>query len=354
MPNVLVNQNAVGAKLAEDVTTALGGVLYRKGKVLTVRDIEILQAFLVKTIPVGSRDAKDIVEEPSEDDKQESAEEINFNKAYEQVHAALKKYFFGANSGVTPPLLELRQKLEQLIIRSDQYSVLTYAPRRFELEDYVYHNSILVALTSYKLAQWHNLERKDWVPIAMAGLLHDIGMIRVDFDILKKRAKLNASDMDEVKKHTVMGYNMLKSVTGINEGVKLAALQHHEREDGSGYPLGLMADKIHPYSKVIAIADMFHAMTNERYHKKKTSPYFVLEELLKESFGKLNPHFVQTFIHKVTQFHNGTLVKLSDNSIGEIVFSDRSHPTRPWVNVNGRIINLTVERSLYIQEVLNT
>ncbi len=80
----------------------------------------------------------------------------------------------------------------------------------------------------------------------------------------------------------------------------------------------------------------------------------VLEQLLNESFGKLDPALVQTFINKVTSFHNGTLVKLSDNQVGEIVFSDRSHPTRPWVNVNGKIINLMIERNLYIQDVIQT
>lgn len=138
----------------------------------------------------------------------------------------------------------------------------------------------------------------------------------------------------------------------INEGVKLTAIQHHEREDGSGYPLGIKGDKIHLYSKIVAISDIFHAMTSDRYHKKAASPYLVLDQLFTESFGKLEPALVQTFIQKVTQFHNGVLVKLNDKRIGEIVFSDRANPTRPWVNVNGQIINLTMERSLYIQDVI--
>jgi HD-GYP domain-containing protein (c-di-GMP phosphodiesterase class II) len=76
--------------------------------------------------------------------------------------------------------------------------------------------------------------------------------------------------------------------------------------------------------------------------------------LFTESFGKLDPSMVQVFINKSTQFGHGTLVKLSDNRVGEIVFSDRSNPTRPWVNVNGSIVNLATERSLFIKDVIGS
>ena len=190
------------------------------------------------------------------------------------------------------------------------------------------------------------------IQIALAGFLHDIGIAKIDHAILEKTSKLTTSEIDEIKKHTLIGYQIIKNIPGINEGVKLAAIQHHEREDGSGYPLSLKGDKIHIYSKLLAIADIFHAMTNERAYRKVNSPYLVLEDLLKESFGKLDPTLVQTFINRVTSLQNGTLVRLSDNRLGEIVFSDRSYPTRPWISVNGVIVNLMVERSLYIKEVI--
>jgi HD-GYP domain-containing protein (c-di-GMP phosphodiesterase class II) len=248
--------------------------------------------------------------------------------------------------------MEMRTRLQTLISNIDQYNVLTFSAKNWALDDFIYHNSIMVSLTSYLLAKWHGLPEKDLMPIALAGLLHDIGNVKVDRDLLGKQDKLTAKEIEEIRKHSVLGYNILKNVPALNEGVKLCALQHHEREDGSGYPLGVKSDKIHIYAKVVAIADVFHAMTNHRHYKSAISPYLVLEELYKDSFGKLEPAMVQTFINKVTSFHNGTLVKLSDNRIGEIVFSDRSNPTRPWVNVNGSIVNLSVERNLYIQDVI--
>jgi HD-GYP domain-containing protein (c-di-GMP phosphodiesterase class II) len=210
----------------------------------------------------------------------------------------------------------------------------------------------MVSLTSYQLAKWHNFQQKDWIPIALSGLLHDIGNVKIDNALYEKSSKLTPAEEEEVRKHTVLGYQIIKNMPAINEGVKLSTLQHHEREDGSGYPLSLKGDKIHIYSKILAIADIFHAMTNERAYRKVKSPYLVLEDLLKESFGKLDPSLVQTFINRVTSLQNGTLVRLSDNRLGEIVFSDRSYPTRPWISINGAVINLMVERSLFIKEVI--
>ncbi|UQZ84482.1 Cyclic di-GMP phosphodiesterase response regulator RpfG [Paenibacillus konkukensis] len=349
MATVPVSQLKPGEKMSENVQTKRGNTLFYKGKVMTERDIEILKAFLIPTVSIESKTEQESAKEAA---TEETGSAVSpFFEEYDKMLALLKRVFISA-SGQNPPILEIRTQLEALIQHIEQYRILTFTPRMFQLHDYVYHNSIMVSLTSYSLAKWHGLPARDLMPVALAGLLHDIGNTKVDQGILYKPNKLTVEETEEMKQHTVIGYNMLKNVTAINEGVKLSALQHHEREDGSGYPMGIKGDKIHLYSKIVAIADIFHAMTSARYHKKGASPYLVLDQLFNESFGKLDPSLVQTFIKKVTQFHNGVLVKLSDNRIGEIVFSDRTHPTRPWVNVNGQIINLTIERSLYIQDVI--
>lgn len=145
---------------------------------------------------------------------------------------------------------------------------------------------------------------------------------------------------------------MLRNVTAINEGVRLTALQHHEKVDGSGYPLKLEGSQIHFYAKVVAVADIFHAMTLERAYRKAQSPYLVLEQIMTESFGKLDPVVVQTFIQKSTDLFNGTRIRLSDGRHGEIIFTDRANPTRPMIKVEGTIVNLMLERELYIQEII--
>ncbi|MDF2962420.1 MAG: family phosphohydrolase [Paenibacillus sp.] len=350
MAIVSVSQLKAGEKIIEDVLTKHGNVLFQKGRLVLEKDIEILKAFLIPSVSIESK-ANDqenaneaVIEEPSKS-------VLPFFEQYDKMLNLLRKVFISVG-GSNFPILEVRTQLEALINKIDMYHILTFSPKSFQLSDFLLHNSIMVSLTSYTLAKWHGLPTKDLMPVALSGLLHDIGNAKVDPAILYKPNKLTPDELEEIKQHTVMGYSLLKNVAAINEGVKLSAIQHHEREDGSGYPLGIKGDKIHLYSKIVAIADVFHAMSSNRYHKKAASPYQVLDQLFTESFGKLDPVMVQTFIHKVTQFHNGVLVKLSDGKIGEIVFSDRSNPTRPWVNVNGQIINLTIQRNLFIQDVI--
>lgn len=355
MTNISVSRLKSGEKLTQNVITALGGTLFYKDKLLSLRDVDVLKAFLIPSVSI-----KSLLEESAEkaEDSISTKEGLDshsmFTVEYESMLQLLRKTMSMVNSGMSMPILEIRTQLETLIANIDQFSPLTFSPRSMNMSniEYLYHNSIMVALTSYLLAKWHGLEQKDLMPIAIAGLFHDIGNVKVDESILNKPTKLTSIELEQMRKHTVEGYSLLKNVAAINEGVKLAALQHHEKIDGSGYPLGLKNEKIHIYAKIVAIADIFHAMTNKRAYKIAVSPYLVLEQLYSESFGKLEPSLVQTFINKVTQFTNGTLVRLSDNRIGEIVFSDRTHPTRPWVKVDGTIINLITDRKFFIQEVI--
>ncbi|MEI7028030.1 HD-GYP domain-containing protein [Paenibacillus sp. y28] len=356
MATVPVIQLNPGDKLIEDVITPLGGTLFYKGKVVFQREKEILQAFLIPSVSIESKEPKPNDKETLEEaaKEEETKERLSFNREYDQLFALMSNVFRTVSAGGALPVLEIRTQLEKLLAQADQYHILTFVPKNLNVSQYMIHSGILTALTSFTLAKWHGLPQKDWTPVALAGLLHDIGNAKVDEAILYKPSALTVDERTEMRKHTTIGYNILKPIPSLNEGVKLSALQHHEREDGSGYPLGLTTEKIHPYAKIIAITDVYHAMTSPRFYKKETSKYLVLDQLFQESFGKLDPAFVQTFITKVTQLHNGILIRLSDGRIGEIVFTDRSNPTRPMVNVQGTIVNLAMERNLFIQEVINS
>lgn len=353
MAAVTLSHLKLGDKIGEDVLTPLGGVLFQKGKVITAKELEILQAFLVTSVVVEAIKGR---EEAAEEVIQEiklPAGSSPLHDEYDKMLEVLRQVFNSSvAAGQTLAIMDIRTQLEKLLRYSKSYNVLTFMPRQFSERDYLLHNSITCALTSYLIAQWTGLPQKDWMQIALGGLLHDIGNMRIDKAILTKPNGLSLEEQEEMKRHTVLGYQMLKNVAALNEGAKMAALQHHEKVDGTGYPLGIDATKIHPYAKIIGIADIFHAMTLNKAYRKAVSPYLVLEQIQSDSFGKLDPGYVSTFVEKATQFHNGTIVRLSDGRIGEIIFTDRVHPTRPWVSIDGKIVNLTLERQYHILEVL--
>ncbi|WP_419875941.1 HD-GYP domain-containing protein [Candidatus Pristimantibacillus sp. PTI5] len=356
MAAVTLSHLKLGDKIIEDVLTPLGGILFQKGKVVTPKELEILQAFLIASVEIESNQAAG---KPGADTEEESAQEANLvyvasplHEEYDKMVIVLRQVFNSFMAGQAMPVMDIRKQLEKLLEHIKSYNLLTFVPRQFMEKDYLIHNSITCALTSYLIAQWTGFPQKDWMQIAFAGLLHDIGNVRIDKTILTKPNSLSAEEKEEMMRHTVHGYQLLKNVSALNEGVKMAALQHHEKVDGTGYPLGIDATKINPYAKIVAIADIFHAMTLNKAYRKAASPYLVLEQIQSDAFGKLDPTYVRTFVEKATQFHNGTIVKLSDERVGEIVFSDRNYPTRPWVSIEGVIVNLINERHLHIKEVL--
>lgn len=345
-----VSQVRPGDCLTADALTSYGSVLLQEGRALTPRDLEILQAFLVPNVDIRRTGVE---ESASETAPQEAAAvDIGLSplqQKFEGMEMLLAKAFASVGPGQKLMILEIRNGLKELLDLINDYSILMFLPPvEREKNNRWIRKSVLMALTSYQLARWCKFAEKDWMAVALAALLHDIGNTRVDAAIFRKPSRLTPDEMNEMRQHTVYGFRLLEGVPSLNQGISLAALQHHERIDGSGYPMKVTGDKIHPYAKIVAIADMYHAMTSARNDRKAESPYLVLEQLKSEAFGKLDPYYVQTFIDRATQFHNGMLVQLNDNRVGEIVFTDRSHPTRPMVSVAGEIINLAKQRDLYI------
>lgn len=364
MVQVSIHRLAIGDILVEDVYTKQGNKLFHKGSQISERELEILKAFLIREVSIEAKvqDHPQSMESNaianSQDPSQRSAsldmQQPTFEEHYEQLLSLMKRVFKNTSIAENLPIVEMRGHLEKMIPTFAQKDLLNISSNKVSTEEYIFHKSITVSLISYLIASWSNFQQKDLMPIALAGLLHDIGNMGIDPIILNKPGQLTDAEMEEVKKHTVIGYNRLKNVLGITEGVKLAALQHHEREDGTGYPLGVRGDKIHIYAKVVAIADIFFAMTRERKYKNAKSPYEVLDKLHQDAFGKLDPGLVQTFIYKITQHQLGYTVRLSDGSVGKIVYSDPANPTRPAVDVAGRTVNLAQDRTLYVAEILSS
>lgn len=330
----------------QNVMTPKGHLLWSKGKVLELCDLEVLEALHIQHIfaeQVEAQASAEAVLPPISHD--------TYYQHYEQMVEQMRKTYYSASWNEIP-ILELRGQLKILINYISMFSPLTFIPRNMVETDYAYHSAVLSALTSSRLGQWMGISHNELMQVALAGLLHNIGNAKVDPALLLKAESLTDEEIESIRQHTTLGYNILKEIPSLNEGVKLAALQHHEKIDGSGYPFAVQGDQIHQYAKIIAVTDIFHAMTLHRVFKKGQSPYAVLEQLAEESFGKLDPECVQTFIHKVTEFQHGTKVRLSDGREGEIVFTNQQELTRPFVSVEGTIINLVNERQLIIQEVI--
>ena len=363
MVSVSVTELEAGKKIAANVYTDKGNLLFQKGRVLLPRDLEILHAFMIDQVELQGASGE-TGKKAAEQENKESAlpngetvrpnvnrKEKGFIEEYDQM-VALIKTGFPSVIAMEIPIFQWRAQLEKLIDQIQGYRILGFTPRMPDKHDYMYHHAVLCALTSYMLARWLDVPQKNWIQVSLAGLLHDLGKVKISPTILHKPTPLLPEEKAEMDNHTTYGYQILKNATALQEGVLLAALQHHERIDGSGYPFALTGEKLHLYSKIVAVADIFHAMTLDRRYRGATSPYLVLEQLEQDSFGKLDPAIVRTLIKHTTQLSLGTRVKLSNRKMGEIVYADAHQPTRPIVSINGEIVNLIQDRKLFILEVL--
>ncbi|WP_052737858.1 HD-GYP domain-containing protein [Bacillus sp. SA1-12] len=169
-----------------------------------------------------------------------------------------------------------------------------------------------------------------------------------------KKVTLTEREYLDIKQHPVHSYQLLKHIMSIKEGVKMGVLQHHERIDGSGYPLGVKGDQIHPYSKIVALADTYQAMVSERPYRSKQSPFKVLEQIIQQDFGRFDLNAVNELKKAIIKFSTGTKIKLSNGLKAEIVFVEEQFPTRPIVKIEqtGDIFSLKDIKELYIQEII--
>lgn len=220
-------------------------------------------------------------------------------------------------------------------------------------DDYTYRHNIAVGTISHLIGKWLNLSKKDILQLSTAGLLHDVGKMRIPEKILNKTGKLTREEFELMKKHTVFGYEIIKNTVGTNYRQALVALQHHERMDGSGYPFGITGDKIDLFSRIVAVADVFHAMTSKRVYRDPSPFYQVLKQMENDTFGVLDAEITNLFIRKIMESLIGSHVTLTNGSEGTIVMIHQNDPTHPLVQVDNNYIDLSDRQGIHIDKIIS-
>lgn len=245
-----------------------------------------------------------------------------------------------------------------------QNSSLMVSLKDFAVKDsYLFTHSTNVFLMCTFVGIYFGLSKDQLIDLGTASLLHDLGMLKVPPEILKKRGPLTSEEWWEVKKHPIHGVNMLERHPSINDRVLLIIYQHHERRDGSGYPKKRLDFMIHPYSKILGIADSYDAMSSDRAYRKKRVRYKAMEEILLEAKKMYDPKIVRKFLEAFSLFPIGSIVRTNNNDIGRVLKSNFEDYTRPIIRIikdkNGNITNegiildLIQHSSLKIVSVLN-
>lgn len=220
------------------------------------------------------------------------------------------------------------------------------------MDDYLFRHSVNVSALCALMGKWLKLSEKDILLLTYSGMLHDIGKCHIPAKILTKPGSLTKSEKDICNKHTNYSYELVKKIPFLDPSVAIATLLHHEREDGSGYPIGLKGEQIPLFAKIIAIADMFDAMTSNKVYKEKQCALYALEEIKNEIFSKLDPSLGSTFINNILTYHIGEIVELNNGKLGKIIKIDANNISKPWVEIDGNFVDLSAQKELKITDIL--
>lgn len=171
-------------------------------------------------------------------------------------------------------------------------------------------------------------------------------------EILLKPGKLTKEEFEVIKKHTVYGYEILNNFK-ILESTKRAALLHHEKFDGSGYPFGYTADKIDDISAIITIADVYDAMTSKRCYRDGMCPFDVIEDFEYDGISKYHPKYIGMFLKKIASSYIGSTVLLTNGKKAKIIFVTEKY-SRPTVTLleDNSVLVLKDEKDIKIAAVL--
>jgi HD-GYP domain-containing protein (c-di-GMP phosphodiesterase class II) len=210
-----------------------------------------------------------------------------------------------------------------------------------------------------------NRPRHKLFQLCSGALLHDVGMQRVPQEIIALDRELDQQELKTLKTHPVYSYRIVNRELQLPEEIAQIALQHHERWDGEGYPQGLKGTEIMFEARIVSVADAFEAMVSERPWRNSMIGYEAMKSILSDNQRRFDPEIVKIFIRAMGLYPVGSLVLLSDGSIGRVISSSEDAPLRPEViiliNSTGReykgdtgpVIDLLNNRNLFIARALD-
>lgn len=220
-----------------------------------------------------------------------------------------------------------------------------------DYDDSTFNHCMNVALICNVFADWMKMSEMEKEIATVCGLLHDIGKLRIPDKIVKKAGRLTEEEYDLIKTHPMEGYNILFE-SHFNINVQNAVLMHHERYDGSGYPLGLKGNQIDKYAKMVAIADVYDAMTAARVYRGALCPFKVIEMFEKEGLTMFDPEYILVFMENIVQTYIRNWVRLSDGREGQIVMLNMQKLSRPVILCGTDFVNLAESKDISIEEIL--
>jgi len=325
--------------LADDIVAENGKLLLSKGHVLAKEDIKMIMEWNIEYIVI--KEVRNQLDD-------------TFNQLYDTCLSSVEQAFQAASNQEKMEKETLFEVFDNLLNKMFSTPYLFIQLRTIkDISEKTLQHSLNVGALSALLAKLYGLDEEEIIRIGHAGFLHDIGKAVIPANILNKTAELTEEEYQTMQRHPLQGYEILKKNQIEDDYILSAALMHHERLDGTGYPFGKKGKEIPLAAQIVGIADIYDAITMDKDYRTSFSPFHAYMELKNMAFqGQLNPEIVVKFLEYITKIMEGKKVLLNDGLIGKVIFSTPYEPNRPLIEVNGEFIDLRKQRDLYIKELL--
>ena len=293
----------------------------------------------LRSLTTLTQDSKSASHSLAHESAQAELEQNNFQKELKvarKLHTRTRTYIDKALADVrlgqavnTDAAKELVTEVANSITRSPH--ALVWLTNLKERDEYTSIHCMNVCVMAVSFGRTLGMEKAELEILGLGGLLHDLGKMRVPLEILNKPSKLTFEEFEVMKTHPVEGYNMLKEQGDLPGDVLDIVKHHHERRNGKGYPSQLGGDEINNMTRIVAIVDVYDAITSDRVYHDAISPYDALKnmyEWVKEDFDK---DMIEKFIKCLGIYPIGCVVELNLGHVGIVVSASEKSKLRPIV-----------------------
>ncbi len=351
---IRTDQAVPGMIVAVDIFTTSDQLIIKRGVILDERMITKLRFYNIYGLIVFKNYGKsqELKEESYVEMLRSTPEFKKFNRTYVDTISNVENMFDGLSKGTEFDINQMLIETDRILKEGRNGAhVLEMLHGIRNYDDMTYVHSLNVALICSIFAGWLRFSEEDTRVLTLGGLLHDIGKMLVPRDIITKDTKLTTEEFDIIKTHTLKGFQALKD-QAIDIRVKYAALMHHERTDGSGYPNGFVGEQIDDFAKIIAIADVYDAMTSNRRYRDAICPFDVVESFEQDGFLKYDPKYLMIFMERIVESYLHNIVRLNDGREGEVVMINKLSLSRPVVKVGDDFVDLSKNHKIMIEAII--
>lgn len=341
-----IQELKTGMVIAKDVIKN-GNLLIRKGSTVNEEMImRLKKAYFLEKIEVKVFEEV-LVQSTKEAEKQKVEE------TFKEVSTGLKGMFSKLNNAKENKVKDLRVFSEKIQneLKSTEI-IISNVVFKGSGEDSIYRHGVNVAALSALLGKWIGFEQSKLNLLIYAALLHDFGMTKLEQKVPEKPDILIQEKYKVVKQHAKIAYKYVDSIPYLDKSVSYGVLMHHEREDGSGYPLRITGEKIHCFAKIIAIADELDVMNSDEAYKNKRGPLEILEIIKEKSLSKLDYEYSKTFLEHIANYYMGEEVLLSTGEKAKILQININNFSRPLILKDSEFIDLSKNKNIYIKELV--